>query len=100
MFLSQIRSLGVYRNKHIPVLYLRSSVEQRTQLLRGLMDTDGHIDPRGLVTIDLCNENLARGLVELVRSLGGPCNNQGETGHAEREGSRKALADVRDDDRH
>ena len=71
VFLSQIRSLGVYRNKHIPVLYLRSGVEQRTQLLRGLMDTDGHIDPRGLVTIDLCNENLARGLVELVRSLGG-----------------------------
>ena len=71
VFTSKIREMGVYCNKHIPLSYLRASVPQRVELLRGLMDTDGHIDHRGIVTIDLCNEPLARGLVELVRSLGG-----------------------------
>lgn len=70
-FVSAIRELGVYRNKHIPMEYLRASVEQRRELLRGILDTDGHIDRRGIVTLDLCSEALSAGVMELVRSLGG-----------------------------
>jgi replicative DNA helicase len=32
--LSDLRTLGVYQNKHIPTCYLRSSVDQRTALLQ------------------------------------------------------------------
>ena len=70
-FVSTIRDLGVYRNKHIPPPFLRASIDQRRELLRGLMDTDGTIDERGLVSIDLCSKALSDGLLELVRSLGG-----------------------------
>lgn len=36
-----LRENNLLKNKHIPKEYLRSSIEQRTELLRGLMDTDG-----------------------------------------------------------
>jgi hypothetical protein len=34
-------------NKHIPIDYLLASHEQRMELLRGLMDTDGYCDKKG-----------------------------------------------------
>ncbi len=39
-----LHRMGLYRNKHIPANYLRSSKEQRLQLLAGLIDTDGHVE--------------------------------------------------------
>lgn len=36
-----LRDLGILYNKHIPAIYLNSSVENRMQLLAGLLDTDG-----------------------------------------------------------
>jgi predicted phage terminase large subunit-like protein len=39
--------LGVLGNKHIPESYLLSSVEQRMDLLRGLMDSDGNVTKDG-----------------------------------------------------
>src|SRR3990167_1648859 len=39
--LTQLRSVGVLKNKHIPAQYLRASLGQRLALLQGLMDTDG-----------------------------------------------------------
>lgn len=38
----KFKQLGLLGNKHIPNDYLYSSVEQRFELLRGLMDTDGY----------------------------------------------------------
>ena len=40
----KLRKLGLLHNKHIPQIYLRSSVEQRLELLRGLMDSDGSVN--------------------------------------------------------
>jgi hypothetical protein len=68
--LSDLRTLGVYQNKHIPTCYLRSSVDQRTALLQGLMDTDGSITPGGAAEYVSVNEALARDVYELVTSLG------------------------------
>ena len=42
----QLKALGVLNNKHIPPEYLRGSAEQRLELLRGLMDSDGSIDTK------------------------------------------------------
>lgn len=37
----KLSELDLLNNKHVPMLYLRASYEQRLDLLRGLMDTDG-----------------------------------------------------------
>lgn len=66
---AQLRALGVFGDKHIPALYMRAGVSQRLALLRGLMDTDGYADAK-LVEFCNTNERLARGVLELARSLG------------------------------
>ncbi|MGH8891480.1 MAG: DnaB-like helicase N-terminal domain-containing protein, partial [Acidothermaceae bacterium] len=44
-----LRSIGVLDNKHIPDEYLRGSIQQRRDLLAGLLDTDGTVSPTGAV---------------------------------------------------
>lgn len=70
--MAALRALGVLGDKHIPVAYLRASVEQRLDLLRGLMDTDGSIsgERNGGCEYSSKDERLARQVVELIRSLG------------------------------
>lgn len=59
-------------NKRIPRQYMLGSVEQRFELLRGLMDTDGTITGNDRVNCSLStsSEGLAEDFVELVTSLG------------------------------
>lgn len=72
----ELRRLGVWgkaaHEKSIPPEYMRYSVEARKQLLRGLMDTDGWHNPKVKYT-EFCtvSKQLAEGVAELVRSLGG-----------------------------
>lgn len=42
----KLSKIGVLNNKHIPADYLLASYEQRLDLLRGLMDTDGFFHKR------------------------------------------------------
>lgn len=69
-----LRRLGVLDNKHIPPIYLRASREQRAALLRGLMDTDGSCAARGMAEFTSTRYELARGVYELVCSLGLRCS--------------------------
>jgi len=57
--------------KAIPAPYMLGSVEQRTDLLRGLMDTDGTCTKTGCATYTSVSLELAEGVRDLVRSLGG-----------------------------
>ena len=57
-------------NKHIPAAYLRASESQRRELLAGLLDTDGTVNPTGSVQFCVTDERLARDVRELVHSLG------------------------------
>jgi hypothetical protein len=66
---SKLKVLGVLRNKHVPSQYLRASVEQRLDLLRGLMDSDGSTGT-GHVEFTNTKRVLADAVVELARSLG------------------------------
>ena len=60
--------------KFIPEKYLRASVEDRLELLRGLMDTDGsHFAPQNTCRYTTISPQLAADVQELVRSLGGIC---------------------------
>ena len=69
-FLTRLRMLGVWRNKHVPALYLRAGDEQRLSLLKGLMDSDGHVDSRGWAEFTSISYELARGVLELALTLG------------------------------
>jgi DNA segregation ATPase FtsK/SpoIIIE-like protein len=69
-FTSNLRRLDLLGNKHIPELYLRSSIEQRRSLLAGLLDTDGYCSPNGQAGFSVTNERLARDVLDLVRGLG------------------------------
>jgi hypothetical protein len=69
-FKNRLRKLGLLNNKHIPVEYLRGSVEQRLALVQGLMDTDGTVDRKGRCEFCMSDETLATGVLELLRSLG------------------------------
>lgn len=59
--------------KHIPDEYLYAPIRDRWELVRGLMDTDGHIDSRGHVSYCTTSRRLARDFKFLIESLGGIC---------------------------
>lgn len=65
-----LRAAGLLGNKHIPAAYLRASIEQRTALLHGLMDTDGYVSRAGQCEFTTTSPALRDGIVELLRSLG------------------------------
>lgn len=68
----QLRELGVLNDKHVPLSYRTASIEQRAELLMGLLDTDGSVSNASgsRVELTLMNERLAHDAAELVRSLG------------------------------
>src|SRR5690606_32669498 len=65
-----LRQMGLLEKKHIPNVYKMASVEQRMDLLRGLMDTDGTITKSGECRFVSVCERLARDVHELVLGLG------------------------------
>ena len=86
-----VRDLGldvISLHKFIPEDYLTASVEQRSDLLRGLMDSDGErlISPSGGGTTRYCTSShrLAKDVQALVWSLGGMATIRSKvTTHAE-----------------
>lgn len=71
---ANLKHYNVFKNKHIPKEYLESSIEDRIELLRGLMDTDGYIKPTGR-SFEFCSKHnhLAKEFKELLESLGQKC---------------------------
>lgn len=61
------------KEKFIPDIYKFSSIEQRMELLRGLMDTDGCITKNGAAEFTNTCEQLIDDVAELCRGLGIRC---------------------------
>ncbi|MDP6558194.1 MAG: AAA family ATPase [Pirellulaceae bacterium] len=57
--------------KYVPPEYLYGSVEQRLELLRGLIDSDGYVTNPGSVEYCTVSRQLSHDFCFLVRSLGG-----------------------------
>ena len=74
-FREHLDKLGLYGKKsyekHIPYNYLYSSVEDRIELLRGLMDSDGYIGDDSTCEYSTSSEKLSDDIMFLLRSLGG-----------------------------
>lgn len=68
---SQLKYLGIHQNKHIPHEYLYSSADDRIELLRGLMDSDGTINREGnQARYHSTSQTLADQAYYLISSLG------------------------------
>lgn len=66
-----LADLGLHGDKHVPADFLRASASQRAELLRGLMDSDGHVDKaHGRARFTSTTADLTSAVAELARSLG------------------------------
>ncbi|MCA9367210.1 hypothetical protein KC887_03010 [Candidatus Kaiserbacteria bacterium] len=70
-----LRSLELWgchsHEKFVPPSYLAGSVQQRRDLLAGLLDSDGSVYGKSTVEFSSTSYKMALGVVELVQSLGG-----------------------------
>lgn len=66
----KLRELGVLGNKHIPAPYMIASEQQRRDLLKGLMDSDGTVAKHGQCFFAQSSRALCEQVQQLVRSLG------------------------------
>ena len=67
----KLKELNLINNKHIPYIYQRASYEQRLDLLRGLMDTDGYYNPkRKRFVMETSQEWQCYDFIKLLASLG------------------------------
>ena len=77
-FHEALQKLGILgttsTTKHIPHGYLYSSVETRSQLMQGLLDTDGYINTRGLFEFSTVSDQLKEDFSSLCLSLGRSIN--------------------------
>jgi 5S rRNA maturation endonuclease (ribonuclease M5) len=67
--ISSLRHYELIKNKHIPQDYMYGNVEQRIELLKGLMDTDGGFG-NGVCEFCTIKIDLAKQVYQLVSSLG------------------------------
>jgi MoxR-like ATPase len=60
--------------KFIPQLYKTASLQQKEDLIAGLVDTDGHVTKKGgSVSISTSSHTMALDIQEIVWSMGGVC---------------------------
>lgn len=70
-FRTILREIDAFEMKRIPNIYLQSSREQRLELLRGIMDSDGSASSRDRAAgVGFASKILAEDALRLVRSLG------------------------------
>lgn len=66
---NELKRLNLIENKHMPKEYLLDSRKNRLALLAGLLDSDGHKGRAGYEIIQK-KESIAKGIIQLARSLG------------------------------
>lgn len=75
---THLKELGLHQKKchekFIPEIYKKSSVEDRLNIIQGLLDTDGCVTNQGMVVFATSSIRLANDLMWVCRSLGGRCS--------------------------
>lgn len=67
--MEELRSLGVFDNKHIPRHYIVNSRENRLKLLAGIIDTDGYCPGSGIEVTQKI-KSISESIQEIALSLG------------------------------
>ena len=74
-FKSILQNLGLFgKNSHtkfIPEIYKKSTIQNKLELIKGLVDTDGYIMKGGGTSYCTVSEQLAKDFAEIIWSLGG-----------------------------
>ena len=71
-----LKEENLYKNKHIPHKYMTSSIQQRLELLAGIVDTDGYVPIKksgklaGSVVIAMSRKDLVKQIRQLALSCG------------------------------
>lgn len=76
IFKESLRYYGILNDKFIPSAYIHTSIENRLQLLAGLIDTDGSFSKKdGVYTFSQCvqRKHIADAFTFIARSLGFKC---------------------------
>lgn len=72
----ELKKINVYKNKHIPEDYIKSSIESRLQLLAGIIETDGYCDKKkGSIEIGMSRKDLVEQIRFIALSCGLSCSN-------------------------
>ena len=61
---------GITRQGFVPRQYLRAAPQQRRDLLAGLLDVIGDVDPAGAILLNTASRPMAQDLYELLATLG------------------------------
>lgn len=69
-FVTDLMSLNVWKNKHIPACYINNDEETRLNILAGIIDTDGNFQKKGCYDIGMSREGLVNDISFLAKSLG------------------------------
>ncbi|AUR97871.1 homing endonuclease [Vibrio phage 1.244.A._10N.261.54.C3] len=71
----KLKALGVWGkysyDKHIPKQYMAASIDQRLELVRGMLDADGHASKSAGCELYTTSKQLAEDFQYIIRSLGG-----------------------------
>lgn len=71
---TELRKMNLLMNKHLPDIYLKCSIQQRLDLLRGFMDGDGYYHPtRKRFVMSTTSLAQVDALVKITGSLGIKC---------------------------
>lgn len=69
-----LRKHNLAENKHLPEIYKLAGIEDKLELIAGLIDTDGSVSNLGEVGIGLTNKQIIESLRVIVCSLGWKCS--------------------------
>lgn len=96
---SALRSLGVLDRysyqKSVPPMFMEASSQDRAELLRGLLDTDGECSSQGTIIFNSTSRALVDDVVWIARSLGGKAQIQPTVKRPTYRGARGELLDGR-----
>lgn len=67
---SELSKLDLVNNKHIPKSYMSASLDQRLELLAGIIDTDGYLSPKNTYSIGMSRKDLIVQIYHLAKSCG------------------------------
>jgi len=69
-FLDFLKKNNLLKNKHIPQKFLRADFDTKLEILRGIIDSDGHAAGKGEYEIMMMDKKLMDGIYELIVSFG------------------------------